>query len=239
VNFTIFHCAAVTVLSANRVIFAEKNLNDFNMKHYRLMPLSDHYMAYSLIGLAIFLMAFSVVPIFGVHGRANGTANADIKVLGTSNLHNWSMEDKEVSCTTKFTYLPGKANMPNGLAAFTFSFPVHSLKSSESGMDSKAYDAMKAKGGGNIVFAASASTITPGAANQFSVKSNGNLTIAGMTKPVVLTAACVVKADGSVTCTGTDKMKMSDYGIKPPTYMLGALKTGDALTIDFTMVVKK
>jgi len=32
---------------------------------------------------------------------------------------------------------------------------------------------------------------------------------------------------------------MSDYQIKPPTYMLGALKTGNALTIDFTLTVKK
>jgi polyisoprenoid-binding protein YceI len=129
--------------------------------------------------------------------------------------------------------------MPDGLSVLTFSFPVHNLKSGESGMDSKAYGAMKAKDGGNIVFTASASAITPGSGNHFSVKSNGGLTIAGVAKSVVLTAACQVMPDGSVTCTGTEKLKMSDFGIKPPTYMLGALKTGDALTIDFTMVVRK
>jgi hypothetical protein len=106
-------------------------------------------------------------------------------------------------------------------------------------MDSKAYDAMKAKNGGNIVFTANSSTITPGKVNQFTVISNGNLTIAGAAKTIALTAACQINSDGSIACTGTDKLKMSDYGIKPPTYMLGALKTGDALTIDFTMTVKK
>ena len=106
-------------------------------------------------------------------------------------------------------------------------------------MDSKAYGAMKAKTSGNIIFTASASTITPGAAHQFTVKSSGSLTIAGITKPVVLMAACSVLADRSITCTGTDKLLMTDYQIKPPTYMLGALKTGNALTIDFTMVVQK
>jgi polyisoprenoid-binding protein YceI len=106
-------------------------------------------------------------------------------------------------------------------------------------MDSKAYDAMKAKNSGNIVFTASSSTVTPGGAGQFSVKSNGSLTIAGVSKSVVLTAACVVKADGSITCTGTDKLLMTDYQIKPPTYMLGTLRTGNSLTIDFTMTVRK
>jgi hypothetical protein len=196
-------------------------------------------MSYPMIGLAIFLMAFSVVPMVRNSNRAAGAADADIKVLGTSNLHNWSMEEKDVTCTARFTYAPGKPSIPNGLEGFGFTFPVHSLKSGESGMDSKAYAAMKAKKSGNIVFTASSSTVTPGGAGQLTVKSNGSLTIAGVSKSVVLTAACVVKADGSITCTGTDKLLMSDYQIKPPTYMLGALKTGNALTIDFTMIVKK
>jgi len=65
------------------------------------------------------------------------------------------------------------------------------------------------------------------------------MTIAGVTKPVVLTAACEVKPDGSITCIGKEKLKMTDYNIKPPTYMLGALRTGNALTIEFTLVVEK
>jgi hypothetical protein len=173
-----------------------------------------------------------------VTNPAAGVGNADVKVLGTSNLHNWSMEDKDVACSVQFTYGAGKT-LPVSLAAFTFSFPVHNLKSGSSGMDSKAYDAMKAKNSGNIVFTASSSTVTPGGAGQFSVKSNGSLTIAGVSKSVVLTAACLVKADGSITCTGTDKLLMTDYQIKPPTYMLGTLRTGNSLTIDFTMTVRK
>ena len=196
-------------------------------------------MGYALIGLTVFLMAFSVAPMTDVVNMAAGSANADIKVLGTSNVHNWSMEDKGVTCTAKFTYAAGKASVPDGLNEFGFTFPVHSLKSGKSGMDSKAYNAMKAKNGGNIVFAASSSAVTAGSGSKFTVKSDGKLTIAGVTRPVVLTAACEVKEDGSITCTGKDKLLMSDYNIKPPTYMMGMLRTGNALTIDFSMTVKK
>lgn len=205
---------------------------------YNTKRLNDpyKYAGFALAGLVIFLSAFSVTPMVAVSAAAS--ADADVKVLGTSNLHNWSMEDKDVTCSAVFTYATGKA-LPVSLSTFTFSFPVHSLKSGESGMDTKAYAAMKAKTGGNIVFTAASSVLTPGTGKQFNVKSNGSLTIAGVTKPVVLTAACLVKADGSISCTGTDKLLMSDYQIKPPTYMMGALKTGNVLTIDFTMVVKK
>lgn len=186
----------------------------------------------------ICLCAFVVMSMRPVTNPAAGIGNADVKVLGTSNLHNWSMEDKDVNCSVQFKYGAGKT-LPVSLAAFTFSFPVHGLKSGSSGMDSKAYDAMKAKNSGNITFAASASTVMPGSAGHFTVKSDGSLTIAGVSKSVVLTAACVVKADGSITCTGTDKLLMTDYQIKPPTYMLGTLRTGNSLTIDFTMIVQK
>src|ERR1700733_3917452 len=110
----------------------------------------------ALVGAAIFLCAFSVMPLNKVT-RAPGVANADVKVLGTSNLPSWAREDKDPTCSPRFTYEAGKT-VPTSLAVFTFSFPGHSLTSGKSDMDSKAYDAMKAKKGGDIVFAASSST---------------------------------------------------------------------------------
>jgi hypothetical protein len=50
---------------------------------------------------------------------------------------------------------------------------------------------------------------------------------------------CVMNKDSTITCTGSDKLKMSDYQVKPPTFMMGAMRTGDAITLDFTMVYKK
>jgi hypothetical protein len=32
---------------------------------------------------------------------------------------------------------------------------------------------------------------------------------------------------------------MTDYSVKPPKFMLGAMKTGDAITLNFTLVYQK
>jgi hypothetical protein len=208
------------------------------MTKHRSRDLFYKFAFFVLVGAALALVAFSARTLRTIHHTVKGVATADIKVLGTSNLHSWSMEDKEVSCSARFTYAADKA-IPASLVSFTFTFPVHELTSGKSGMDSKAYDALKAKDGGTINFIATASTITPGAGKAFQVKSDGNLTIAGVTRPVVLLAACEVKADGVVSCTGTNTLKMSDYQIRPPTYMLGALRTGNKLTIAFSMQVMK
>ena len=171
--------------------------------------------------------------------EAYKTADPDVKVLGTSSLHNWSMEAKDISCTAKFNFAPGNNSRPESLAALELSIPVHNLKSGESLMDSRAYSALKADKFTTITYSSTSATIVPGQKNQFQVKSTGNLTIAGTTKVVDLTVGCQTNPDGSIACTGTDQVKMTDYQMKPPVFMLGALRTGDLLTINFSLTLKK
>jgi polyisoprenoid-binding protein YceI len=188
-----------------------------------------------ICGLAIFFLAFAGSL------RAQDVYSAgdpDIKVLGTSNLHNWSMEAKEISFSAKFGFAAG-SSQPQSLAEFEMVIPVHNLKSGESLLDSRAYSAMKADKFGTITFTSTSAVIVPGQKNQFQVKSTGNMTIAGASQPVVLTAACQVNADGSIVCNGSQQLKMTDYQIKPPSFMLGALKTGDLLNINFSLTLKK
>jgi polyisoprenoid-binding protein YceI len=149
------------------------------------------------------------------------------------------MEAKNVTCSAKFNFLPGNDNLPKSLTALSLSVPVKNLKSGESSMDSRAYTALKAKTYNDIVFVLTSATIAPGQKDHFLIKSTGNLSIAGVTNAVAMDVNCQVSADGLITCSGTEKLKMTDYQIKPPSFMLGALKTGNDLTINFTLVVKK
>ncbi len=191
------------------------------------------------IGVAIIgLSSFS-----GKYGKNTNSAKisqqADITVKGTSNLHDWTMEAKNISCSVKFNFLPGNNNVPNTLTELNLSVPVQDLKSGKSSMDSKAYSALKVKQFNAIVFTLTSATISPEPKNKFQVETKGNLSIAGVTRPVSLQVGCGLDAVGTITCSGSEKLKMTDYQIKPPVYMLGALKTGDELTIGFTVTVKK
>ena len=74
---------------------------------------------------------------------------------------------------------------------------------------------------------------------RYLIKTQGNLSIAGVTKDVAMDVYAVVNKDGSITCNGSDKLLMTDYQVKPPKFMLGAMKTGDAITLNYTIVYKK
>lgn len=170
---------------------------------------------------------------------SGGGGDADIKVSGTSNLHDWTMEAKNISFSAAFVFSPDNGNEPKSLTVLKLSVPVRQLKSGKSSMDSRAYTALNEKKYSSIVFEMTAASIIPAQKNQFQVKTTGNLSIAGVTKLVTMDVTGLVNADGTITCKGSEKLKMTDFQIKPPSFMLGTLKTGNELTIDFTVTVKK
>ena len=48
-----------------------------------------------------------------------------------------------------------------------------------------------------------------------------------------------VLPNGDIEIKGTKKILMSNHGIKPPSFMLGALKVGDEVTLDIYVVLHK
>ena len=161
--------------------------------------------------------------------------NNNMKLSGTSTLHDWTMNAQVFSSDAQFVLA---AHQLRSVKALTFSLAVADLKSGESGLDKNAYKALKASDNKNITYKLSSATVSA-EGNKFLIKTRGNLTIAGVTKEVMIDVHAVVNADETITCTGSEKLNMTDYQVKPPKFMLGAMKTGDAITLDFTLVYKK
>lgn len=156
---------------------------------------------------------------------------SSIKVNGTSNLHNWIMQAGSFSAEAQLSL---KGDKVSDITSLTFSLPVQNLKAKEDLMNTRAYKAMKADKYPTITF-----KLTGADVNQSAVKATGTLTIAGVSKAVQLQGKVVENSDGTVTITGSRGIKMSEYGITPPTFMLGALKVGDEVTVEFALKLKK
>jgi polyisoprenoid-binding protein YceI len=61
----------------------------------------------------------------------------------------------------------------------------------------------------------------------------GDLTIAGKTRNIELTGMAYIKENGKILFDGSRSLKMTEYGIDPPTAMMGAMQVGDNVTIKF------
>lgn len=70
------------------------------------------------------------------------------------------------------------------------------------------------------------------------VKMNGILEIAGQARPVVVDGVASAAAGGAVRVTGSHAIRMSDFGVKPPSLMLGTMKVHDPVKLNFDIVLK-
>ena len=158
-------------------------------------------------------------------------AGSVITVKGTSNIHDWTMQASSFSCDGSFIL---KGDQLQDIKTLNFVLPVVNLKAKEDLMTTRAHKALKAEEFSKITFKLTDATVVPG---QKIIKVTGNLTIAGATNPISLQANYSVNGD-ELTCKGSKSIKMSDFKLKAPSFMMGAMKTGDEVTIDFTLKLK-
>jgi polyisoprenoid-binding protein YceI len=192
---------------------------------------------YALVLTVICTLAFGRTLHAQSTYKINDSKDIDMKLSGTSTLHKWTMDTKTFSGDADFNFK--SAGELSALNSLTFALAVVDLKSGESGLDKNAYKALDTKDHKDIIYKLISATVTPQGDGKYLVKAHGNLTIAGVTKEVTMDVYCTVNKDETITCKGSEKLNMTDYAVKPPKFMLGAMKTGDAITLDFTLVYQK
>ncbi len=171
--------------------------------------------------------------------KIENTKESDMKLSGTSTLHDWMMRTSTFASQAKFEFEVGNDDQLTALKSLTFSLAVRNLKSDSRALDKNAYKALKADHHTDITYQLISATVADSKEKSYLIKTQGNLQVAGVTKEVSIDVHCVVNKDASITCNGSNKLKMTDYQVKPPSFMLGAMKTGDALMLDFKLVYKK
>jgi hypothetical protein len=156
----------------------------------------------------------------------------NIKLNGTSNLHDWVMKGSKGSSQAVFVI--DASDKISSITKLSFSTPVKSLKSEHTGMDNNTYKALNESTYKEITFVGTSAHVTSLGNNSYQIKVGGKLSIAGTTKETELVATGKYNpADKSLTVTGVKKFNMTEYGVKPPTALLGTIKTGDAITISY------
>jgi polyisoprenoid-binding protein YceI len=70
-------------------------------------------------------------------------------------------------------------------------------------------------------------------ANAGSFEVRGNLTIRGITKPIMITASVSPSASGTLAIEGRTQVRLTNYGLKPPSAALGTIGTKDEMTLSF------
>jgi polyisoprenoid-binding protein YceI len=158
-----------------------------------------------------------------------------VTILGTSNIHNWN---ETVGTVAGDGYVTWNDDETFDLDAINLKMEVHSIKSDMGSiMNNNTYKALKSESYPQIIFTLNSpvKSIKTGIAIT-TISAKGTLTIAGVTKPIDMLIKVSAPNQGYLTFEGSQTIKMTDYGITPPTALLGTMKTGNEITINFKTV---
>lgn len=156
--------------------------------------------------------------------------NSSIEINGTSNLHDWKSKTSQVRGNMVFAD-------NNQLKSLSVEIPVKSIKSGEKLMDSKTYETLNADKNPSITFRMTEVAGIQRNGNDLQITVNGNLSIAGSTRKVQLKASGKTNSNGVYTFSGSINLKMTDFGMKPPTALLGTMKVGDQVKLVFDVTL--
>lgn len=157
-------------------------------------------------------------------------SESSMVIYGTSNVHDWEETCGNVSGTLRLELEGAEIKK---VTALQMNIPVIGIKSGKGGMDENTYKALKAAEYPTISYKIKSFGVTDG-----KVHLTGVLTIAGVTKEVKFPATYVVEGD-RVRFQGAYSLKMTDFGIDPPTAVMGTIKCGDDIKFVFDIVFNK
>jgi len=183
---------------------------------------------YNKIFAALILILFVASRSFGQ--KAYSLKSDKVSVDGTSTLHDWSSAVTKLEWSGQLTV---EGTSVKAIQNLVVTIPVESIKSEKGGMmDDKTYEAFKSDKNPTIAFKLTSATVTGNKVN-----AKGTLTMAGVTKPIVMNVDAKVLADGAVHFSGSQAINMKDYGMTPPKAVMGTIKVGEKVTVLFELTV--
>jgi polyisoprenoid-binding protein YceI len=116
--------------------------------------------------------------------------------------------------------------------------PVADLACGDKTMDSHMRKALLASEAPEIRYRLTSHQVTPAANGTGTVQLTGHLSIAGTERPITMTAQLKSEANGAIRVKGSREIRMTEWGVKPPSLMMGTMKVHDPVTVGFDLLLK-
>lgn len=195
------------------------------------------------LNVAAAALLISLAAVAGAQATSKVAVSPESKLWidGTSNLHGWSCKAEKLDAAIEMDAIAVAeltSAVPKSLKKVDVKVPVKSLKCGHGAMDNNLYKALDADKTPDVSYImASFESVAGETKDSFTLKTVGTLTINGKENKITMDVVATRLPDGSIKAVGVVPIKMTDFGIKPPTAMFGALRTGDEVKVNFELTV--
>ncbi len=159
-------------------------------------------------------------PLAGSGATLTLQPGSSLYLEGDSTLHKYQMRAGSLLGSAKVATLPESNLVALQITQASLVVPLADFKSKESGLDNNAYKALKSAQNPEISFSLLKGLVTAGAApGTYTFTAQGTLSVAGQSAPITLSADASLK-NGAIRLKGVQKLKMTDFGVAPPSISL-------------------
>ncbi|MHB2025989.1 MAG: YceI family protein [Elusimicrobiota bacterium] len=169
-------------------------------------------------------------------------------IEGESTLHSYASRATQISVTVSIAPRTRALSGPGSLRAAVLSgmvagavldIPVIGLKSGEEKLDRNMAKALNGEQYPEIQFTMTRYAILSSSVPDQAILSvDGTLSIAGKERRVEIRPKAEFIGN-TVRIIGSHEILMSDYGVKPPTLMFGAIRVADPVNIGFNLLLRE
>lgn len=186
----------------------------------------------SMIRFALILTC--TIQAESLYGQTIYTAiHSQIVVTGKSNVRTWELTSQKAKCSAEFNFSGSKLN---SIKSISFSVAVKDLKGHTPLMEKRAYKALKAYPYGNITYTGKLIKISGFENKKQLIRTEGNMRIAGTTRILSIPVTASIQEDGTITCTGSTSIRMSDFKVRLPQVLIESMEIGNTVNVDFKFV---
>jgi len=167
----------------------------------------------------------------------NAEEESRIWFEGTSTLHDWSCEAEMFTAVLTSAGESSAAVLANVAFDIDVVIPVRSLKSSKGDrMDKKMYETLKEEDYQDIHYNLSAVRKSDASTEDRLVfDTEGTLSVAGKLQLIAIQVTGALLDNGQIQLSGSVPLDMTAFEVKPPTMMLGTLRTNKNIVVYFEL----
>lgn len=130
------------------------------------------------------------------------------------------------------------ADLGRAVKGVDLTVPVADLACGDRTMDGHMRKALLAGEAPEIRYRLTGHQVTPTSNGAGTVQLTGHLSIAGTERPITMTAELKSEANGAIRVRGSREIRMTEWGVKPPTLMMGTMKVHDPVTVRFDLLLR-
>lgn len=193
---------------------------------------------------ASFALAAAIPSIAaGQEGAMTVRPESRVILEGSSNIAGWACRtgafEATIGAAPRFTSA-SLVTLSRPLSRVAVRIPVLSLKCGHGRMNQDLYRTLRASEYPDITYVLDSYVVRTPASDSatFAALTVGDITVAGVTRRVEVPITAE-PWQGGVRGKGTVKLKMTDFGVKPPVAFFGAIRSRNEIEVTFEVVLER